>query len=228
MAILDLSGKTVKGPPTPDKDVDVMRKDIKEIVNLPRHSESGGMTAPVETVAGPLEVSSIKVSDKLFSAVNPGSYSGDTNVSFKSGTATMKDKKFAKLKVDPTDTLTMLGAGDFPVSELYVPDGKKMVQAIAKTPAKGDSWGWSNLGDFSLVDATGNKFKPNGAAAKVKVEGADRMSAIYDSDNPVPSIGGGDGRVYDVYLYFNVPGGTKVKELDWQDKPIKAADVTVP
>jgi len=227
MARMDLSGRTVKGPPTFDKNVEVVRKEI-DLKNIARRSDTGEVQKNVDTVEGPIEVTSLKVSDKLFSAVNPGAYSGDQNVSFRSGTATMKDKKFAKLSVSPTDTLVLLKQGEFPITDLYVPAGKKMVQAIGKTPPKGENWAWTDLSKFDLVDATGNKYKPNGAAAKVKVEGQDRMEASYDSDNPIQSMGSGDGRAYDVYLFFNVPDGTKITQLNFEDKPIKAQNVTVP
>jgi hypothetical protein len=137
----------------------------------------------------------------------------------------MKNKKFQKLVVNPTDALKMLGQGDNPLTDLYVPEGRKMVQAVAKAPAKGDSFGWTDLSSFDLVDSSGVKYKPNGAAARVKVTGADRMIANYDSDNPVGSIEKSEGRAYDVYLFFNVPTGTQITQLNFQDKPISDKDI---
>jgi hypothetical protein len=225
MARIDLGGKSIKGAPTFNKDVEVKRKDVEAFKNLPKRTETGESRAAVQTSAGPLDVTSIKVSDKLFAPVNPGPYQGDTNVSFRSGNATMKDKKFQKLVVNPTDALKMLGQGDNPLTDLYVPDGRKMVQVVAKAPAKGDSFGWTDLSSFDLVDSSGVKYKPNGAAARVKVTGADRMIANYDSDNPVGSIEKSEGRAYDVYLFFNVPTGTQITQLNFQDKPISDKDV---
>lgn len=225
MARMDLGGKSIKGAPTFSKDVEVKRKDIEAFKMLPKRTETGESRAAVQTSAGPLDVSAIKVSDKLFAPVNPGPYQGDSNVSFRSGNAAMKDKKFQKLVVNPTDALKMLGQGDNPLTDLYVPEGRKMVQVVAKAPAKGDSFGWTDLSSFDLVDSSGVKYKPNGAAARVKVTGADRMIANYDSDNPVGSIEKSEGRAYDVYLFFNVPTGTQITQLNFQDKPISDKDV---
>jgi hypothetical protein len=227
MAQMDLSGKEIKGPPVYSKDVEVLRKPLDQMKTMPRHGESGN-EASAETAAGsPLQFSSIKVSSKLFSAVFPGAYNGDSNVSFKSGNATMKNKKFQKLVVNPDSTIKELGTGDFPVTDLYVPDGKKMVQ-IAGKPNGDDQWAWGNLSAYELVDATGNKYKPNGAVAEVRQQSVPKMVCNYDADNSAQNISTADGRPTNVFLLFNVPDGTQVKELDFNSQPIYSKSLKVP
>ncbi|HEX3357056.1 MAG TPA: CvpA family protein [Tepidisphaeraceae bacterium] len=228
MAQLDLSGRTVKGPPNLSKDVEVIRKPLPQAEHLPKRGENGDLQASVETVAGPLDVTDITVNDKLFAAVNPGMYQGDqSNITFRSGVASMRQKKFAKLTVNPTDAVKMLGMGDNATTDLFVPDGKKMVQVVAKTPAKGDAWAWADLNSFELLDASGTKYKPNGALAELKQTGQNKMVANYDADTPVQSVNKEDGRPGQVFMIFNVPTGTQITQILYQGKPIFAKNVTV-
>ena len=100
-----------------------------------------------------------------------------------------------------------------------------MVQVVAKRRRRVIR-SEADLSSFDLVDSSGVKYKPNGAARACKVTGADRMIANYDSDNPVGSIEKSEGLArYDVYLFFNVPTGTQITQLNFQDKPISDKDV---
>jgi hypothetical protein len=227
MAQLDLSDRTVKGPPTLSKDVEVLRKPLPQAEHLPKRNENGDLQAAVDTVAGPLDVSDITVNDKLFAPVNPGMYQGDqSNITFASGTASMRQKKFAKLTVNPTQAVKLLGMGDNATSEFFVPDGKKMVQVLAKTPAKGDAWAWAELNSFELLDDHGTKYKSNGAVAELKQTGQNKMVANYDADNPVSSVDKEDGRPGQVFMLFNVPAGVQITQVLYQGKPLFAKNVT--
>ena len=184
MAQLDLGGKVIKGPPTYSKDVEVIRKPLDQAQHLPKRSESGELQAHVDTVAGPIQISKIEVSDKVFTPINTGNYDGDpATVQFSSGNATMHQKKFQKLTVNATDTIAKLGMGDSANSNLFVPDGKKIVQAVGKPPpGTDDAWAWTDLNKFELVDSNGNQYKPHGAFAQVSQTGTSRMVANFDAD----------------------------------------------
>jgi hypothetical protein len=228
MAILDLGGKVIKGAPTPSKDVEVIRKPLDQAEHLPKRSESGELRAHVDVAAGPLEISKIEVSDKVFAPINTGNYDGDpATVAFSSGNATMHQKKFQKLTVNTNDPLAKLGAGDFANSNLFVPDGKKIVQAVGKPPAgTDDAWAWADLTQFELVDSNGNKYKPHGAFAQVNQTGTSRMAANFDADNEVASVQKQDGRPGQVHIAFVVPAGTKITQLNYAGKPISTKELT--
>ena len=232
MAQMDLAGREVKGAPVYSKDLDqgVLRKPLETAKNLPKHGETASANSAQPggeaTATGPIQVSGMKVGNKLFSAVYPGQFSGDSNVSFAAGNGAMKNKMFQKLVVNASKTTKELAEGDFPVTDFYVPDGKKMVQVTGKV--SGDPWGWNNLGAFDLVDAAGVKYKPNGAMVEISQLSIPKMITNYDADNAVPNVGQEDGKVNRVHLLFNVPDGTQIKELDYNGQPIYAKGVKVP
>src|SRR6185436_10923687 len=148
---------------------------------------AAGGTPEVATGEGPFEFGSKKISTEMPSEVNVGPHDGDTDVTFPSGTGTLKDGKLSKLDVKPSVSIAQLGTGDNKIQEL-ASDGK-MVQVIGtpSTKANDNPWEWADkLGQFELVDNAGKSYKPRGAWVQVKMTSGnfeDRVAAKYDADS---------------------------------------------
>jgi hypothetical protein len=228
MGVVDLGGKTITPGVEPAENVGPVRKKSlpapKGAASVQQHALPASEQLLVDAKA--------EVSDKLFTEINVGSWEENSELTFGSGKANLKDKKFVKLTVEPTQTLALLKQGEYTTAQFFVPPGMKMVQVNAKPPpqAPPDPWSWADqLSSFELVDATGNqKFKPNGAWAKLSAAGGQqKMVGQYDSAAPVASITPGEGRPLDVWLAFLVPENTKLKELQFKGKPLQAVDLEV-
>ena len=239
MAQMELAGKTVKPAVTASKDVEVNRKPLPQLKGrtIVRASDGGGgggkeQSASAENAPSPIDGIAITHSAKLLRPLSVGPYQGDpANTTIGSGNAVVSKKKFKKLVLAPQENLTELQKGEFPMEEFFVPSGKGMVRVSGKAgkAVGNDRWAWaSSLGSFELVDATGNHHKPNGAMARVTVEGNDRIVANYDAENPVDHVEKSDGTPFDVLILFNVPSGTQVTQVLYDGKPISAKGVKVP
>jgi hypothetical protein len=220
MARIDLSSVKIVPPLAEDKTINVIRKT--------------GAPAPTATVATPADLGNaspftfdhMDASAKLFTPIAVGLYDGDnTSVTFVSGTALIRGKKFAKLTLTATTPLSALGNGDNAVDELFVPAGMKAVQLVGSPPPKTDDpWTWAeHLGDFSITDSTDKPYKASGAIAKVMKSIQPMAVGAYDADAGVSTIAPtAEVRPTDVYLIFLVPDGVTLKELDYQGKRITA------
>jgi len=223
---IDLGGKTVAPTVTRSADVEVMRKaGVKE-----KDKKTGA--AEANPSLAPFTVSDVKISDKLFSNVNVGTPDANApNVQMKSGTATLKDKKFSKLRIEPVESIRIMSQGSFGIGSFYVPDKHRMVQVSGQPPAEGgEGWAWAdNIQKFSLTAGSGEIYRPAGAWAKVKQQGADRMAASYDSSGASVDVphSGGEGRPTDVWIAFIVPEGMQLKQLMYDNKPIRDVNLTV-
>jgi hypothetical protein len=169
----------------------------------------------------PIAFDKLEVSPRLFAPVNVGAPDEGSELTFASGSATVKDQKFTKLTVNTTQTVPLLSRGDYQISEFFAPSGIKVVQVVGK-PAGADPWTWAvKLGQFELTDSAGAKHKPRGGAAKVKgAQGSDRMVAVYDADQDVSDTPREDGRPTDVFIMFLVPEGTSLTELTFEGKRV--------
>jgi hypothetical protein len=232
LARIDLTDKPVSGPPPASPKFSIMRKVGLEPTKAPapgQHKSPGG--APqAEQGTAPVTILDVKPQATLFSGINVPNNTGG-QVTLKSGSATMTEKKFAKLAINATESLVIMRQGDFVITDLYVPSGKKMLQLSAQAPAgdQPDPWEWADkLGSFTLVDDKGTKYQPNGGWAKVKQQTTDKMVAQYDAANPVTSVPREDGRPLDVWVAFNVPSGVHIVDVQYEGKSVKAVDIQVP
>ncbi len=198
----------------------------------PAAASPAAATPPADAGAGAaaFQFAAIKVSPGLGFTINVGQHDGDSaEVKFNSGSATLADKKIAKLNVRPTDTLDDLKKGDYPAGDFVVPDGTKLVQVSGAVGGNAsDAWEWAtNLGSFELVDAAGTKYTPNGAWAKVTKAQAERMVGAYDSGNAVTTIAKDEGIPTDVTILFLVPDNTQLKALNYKGNKISDAVLNV-
>jgi len=230
MARIPLAGLFAKSPVVYSADVEVLRKDSEAFKKLPKRTEAGDLTASVETVSGPLEKINLELKSKIFSKLNPGTYQDGSDVNIGSGgTGTMQQKKFKKLNVDGSQSVKLISTGELATDELFVPDGKKMVQVVAKPPAKGDAWAWAGeLSKFELVDSGGNKYKANGGVARFKESSVDHMVAAYNAEGDVGSVPRAEGRAIDVWIVYNIPSGTQITGLQYDGKPLADKGIKVP
>ncbi|HMB96013.1 MAG TPA: CvpA family protein, partial [Tepidisphaeraceae bacterium] len=226
-ATVDLSGQAIK------RDVPTAPAEtIKRKQNLPPPKALTSLIATPAAVAEnvPFELSDIKVASDLFTPINVGSHENDSsNVTFASGTGTLHENKFARLEVQPMQTLTLLRQGDFPIQQLWSPPAQRIVQAIGSPPSRAESgWEWAdNLAKFELIDSNGGSFKPHGAWAKIKQGISDRMVARYDSVLQVNDVPRSEGRPTDVWIAFLVPQNSTLREFRFNGKRIKALDQQV-
>jgi hypothetical protein len=229
MAAVDLSGMKLSPAQSPDKTLNVVRKK-----NLPAPSASVASLAVAPADMGndsPFSFDHMDVSPTLFTPIAVGLYDGDnTAVTFASGTALVKGKKFAKLALTPTTPLAQLGSGDNAFDTLFVPPGMKAVQLIGFPPPKAnDPWAWAeHLSDFTVSDSTDKTYKPSGAMAKVMKSIQPMAVGAYDADageSSVPTTP--EVRPTDVWLIFLVPDTATLKELDYQGKRLTPLNASV-
>jgi hypothetical protein len=218
MGQVELGGKRLEPYPGPLENSALRKKNLPEPTAPPTAAAPGATPA---AASAPVSVDKVEVSDKLFTSVNVGALDDGQALTFASGTATLKDKKFQKLTINTTQTVALLSQGDYPTSEFFVPPGMKMVQIVGK-PGESDAWQWADkLAQFELSDETGAKHKPRGAWAKLKAaRGSDRMVARYDADADVNELSPEEGHPIEVTLAFLVPEGTKLKELLFDGKRV--------
>jgi hypothetical protein len=171
------------------------------------------------------------VSPNLFTPLNVNTPDAEANnLTLPWGTASLKEKKISKLKVNTTQSIKLMSTGSYAIAELYQPAGKRLVQIVGTPPPSGgDPWAWAtNLQELAITDDKGNVFKANGAVAKVTAEQSERMAGAYDADAPVASVEQEKGRPTDVYLLFVVPSGTHLKGVTHKGQPIAELEEVIP
>jgi hypothetical protein len=140
--------------------------------------------------------------------------------------ATLKDKKYQHLKVDPAAAVDKLGMGDFKTRDLYVPEGQILVQVLSTTPA--EEWTWAKKApDMKMTDSGGATHAPAGIWAIVSDGGVDKLYARYDGSpeyplsadlvNPVPA----QGHPTQIVVAFLIPAGTTPKDLTLEGHQVK-------
>jgi hypothetical protein len=238
---VDLSGKSIEPYPGPLEATVLQKRNVPEpkapgvagATGGGAAAPSGGAApsgAPADAAASPIVFAKAEVSNKLFTGVNVAA-PDDGEKTFPSGSASVREGKIAKLDVNMTQTVELLSRGDHARDEFYVPPGMKMVQVVGTAPpsAPPEPWDWADkLAQFELVDATGTKYKPNGAWAKVKgAQGSNRMVARYEAEAQVSDVPHEEGRPTDVWIAFLVPEGTQLTELQFDGKRVAAVDTKV-
>lgn len=192
--------------------------------------EAAAETPEPAAASVPLSIKTVSLSALLFSSINTGTAEKNANgLQVPSGTLSLKEAKFSKLAITPTQTLTLMKQGSYTVSELYAPAGQKVVQVQAEPPAGGaDAWGWADVvTEFSLKDSTGKVYKPNGAFAKVRTGREDRMVAAYDASAPISGVSRDESRPTEVYIAFVVPSGTTITSVDFKSTPMQTLQIAV-
>jgi hypothetical protein len=222
MARVDLSGQTIEGSVIASPLVSVLRKP--------------GATAIASVSEGqkqsPLRFVKTDLAARLPSAINVGTNELTvSNITLPvGGTASLRNKAFALLVLLGDQTTGRMQQGEYVVSELFQPQGQKMVQ-VATTPSSSgpgaDPWSWAGqLGQFELVDATGHRYKPNGAWAKVQEQGQDFLVAQYNADSPVLRVVPIKGTPTDVYLAYLVPAGTPLRQFTYRGLAVQTFEQT--
>lgn len=207
---VDLANKPVSPSMPASTDVALLRKpDVQKKIHPPE-----------EEVAAPLSYQDIQTSDKIFTEINVGTPDADVkDQQLNSGVVSLHGSKFTKLDINPTDTIQKMRQGGYPISELAAANGKVIIQISAR-PSGDNPWAWADtLGEFTLVDTDGHKYKPSGALAKLKAPtGQDKLAAEYNVATPVTSMSPVEGRPTDVWVIYQVPAGTHAKQWDYQGK----------
>ncbi|WP_428938800.1 CvpA family protein [Fontivita pretiosa] len=229
MGYIDLSGQEVRHEVPPAPQTGVMRKE-----SLPKPTVQPGAAGTAAAAAGtadqPFVMERLEISNRLFTEVNTAARDGDAQVTFASGSASIRDNRFHKLEVNPTQTIALLSRGDYVISELWSPPGTKVVQIAGAPPSRAkDPWEWADkLGQFELIDANGATYKPRGAWARLKQGPQDRMVARYNAEADVTSVEQfPEARPVDVWIAFVVPENTTLKELRFAGKRIRSLNQTV-
>ncbi|HEY1628538.1 MAG TPA: CvpA family protein, partial [Tepidisphaeraceae bacterium] len=157
-AIVDLSGQSIK------RELPPPGANIRRKTSLPAPKPMAGVVTPAPmAVAVPFEFDKLQISSTLFTDINVGRYDSDSaTLSFPAGTVTLREKKFAKLEVNPSLTLAQIGQGDYLVREFWTPPTARLVEAFGAPPSRSDSpWDWAdNLSKFELIDASGKSYRP--------------------------------------------------------------------
>jgi hypothetical protein len=228
MGYVDISGREVKRevPPSDSKDSVYRKKDLP----APKVAPGSGASAAKEISESPVEFQQLTVSDQIFNRINVGGHEGDTApVTFTSGKGKLRDKKIAQIEVDPMQSLTILAAGDFPMENLWVPPGNKIVQLYVY-PSSKSPWEWADkIKQFELMADKGGPFVPRGAFVKVKSGTTDMMIARWDAEKPLGEVPykAGDLRPTDVWIAFVVPENTTIKEVRFNKQRVKSVDQVV-
>jgi len=226
MGRVDLSGRRIEGAPPVNPAVGLQWKKL--VLDAKPAPPGAPARAAVDAAAAPADVRKAEVSANLFTKINVGMGDADVpSVTFPSGTASLKGRKFTKLRVDASQSIQLLSAGEYTVQELAAPEGRKIVQ-VQLVPKAADPWAWSDLTKFELDDSAGGKHKPLGAFVKLKQGTSDRMLAAFDVERGAEAIDQVEGRPLEVYLAFGVPSGVSLTGLKFNGKVISSLDTQVP
>jgi uncharacterized membrane protein required for colicin V production len=234
MAQVSLAGKQVSGSWSPAPGQALFdRRDLKRPAGI------GGLSAPALTPSegvappadAPLSITNLLFQDELpFEVGIPdGAPTGDFE--FPSGNGSRQGNRLATLTLNANQALSQMRGNGVSVKELHVPGGNKIAIVVATPPARAgaDAWAWaSNLGDFEIVDAGNNKFKPHGAFAKVMKATIEHAVGAWNALGPVSSIERTDGRPTDVYLLFVLPQGARPSAITWKGNVLRRVDAGEP
>jgi hypothetical protein len=157
-------------------------------------------------------------------AINVGTADPDAEVVTTAAAGHITGKKFDILDVDTSSdaaAISELPKGGFPISALFVPPGKRLVEVKMDLKPGGDPWAWaSELGNFAVVDSAGAISKPSGVVAAVAKAGApSKLLASYKATAEVTSVPKVEGATPDdIRLFFLVAADQKAKEMQYQGK----------
>jgi len=227
-AKLDLSGKQIDSNYTASPAINVMRKKLamEKIKIAPAPTAAAetptpaaakpkkGKSTPKPVAAAPAEnvpaisPDSAQVSPTI--AVKIGVTTIDENaqnLAVAGGTVSLKGSKLASVSIEPTQTLDKLQVGDNQLNELYVPDGKKLVQVKGAWPAAAAAMP-------KLVDSAGTELAANGYFTIVNTGGKSGLLMHYAPDQSVDSVTAPSGTPGATTFLFVVPDGTQFKQIN--------------
>ena len=225
--IVDLTGMSVKSSiPTPSeagpiRKVELIKEKSLDTAVTAAASPTGSPAMPAApSAAPPAAAASPENSAVLASPVarvsaelprNIGVTTTDVNaqnVSVAGGTVSLSDSRMELIKIDPTATLDKLAAGDNQIPDLFVPDGKKLVQVQATASAAD----WATKAEqLKLTDAGGTNYPCNGVYAVVTTGTGPAFFCRYDAKNPITGVSQPSGTVTTATYLFVVPTGTTIK-----------------
>jgi hypothetical protein len=234
-ARVDLGGKALDPNYIAASNINVMRKKLvldKLKLQPPAATPAVGTTpsAPTPTVkpkkgrtppkppseaaapapaAPPIAADSAKVSATISVKIGVTTIDENAqNLAVAGGTVSLKSSKFSAVVIDPSQPLDKLAQGDNQLSDVAVPDGKKLVQINGAWP--------SGISSMRLVDANGNEYAPNGLYTVVTNAGKQGLFMRYNvdqtlEDQPEPA---GMTPATPITFLFLVPAGTQLKQVN--------------
>jgi hypothetical protein len=233
----DQAAEPTPTPPAPETTATPTPTPTPTPTGRSRTPETPAPTTPTPDAGGggasadsPLVQPMIVPNPVLPVAVNVGTADADAEVVTTAAAGHITGKKFDILDVDTTSdaaAVSELPKGGFPISALFVPPGKRLVQVKVDLKAGVDAWAWaSELGSFTVVDGAGAGVKPSGVCAAVaKAGGPTRLLANYKANGEVTSANKVEGGTpSDIRLFFMIADGQKAKELQYQGKTVGALE----
>jgi len=224
LARFALAGKSIGNAPPDEGTVAVLRKPM--IVTQHRDSVESDAASRAGFVVNKVEQSSA-----LFVEIGIGD--ADPNaplVDVAGGKLTLRDRAISRLALTTATTLKELrGEGAF-VTQLWQPQGRKLVQVVGTPPAKTNNpWAWADrLLTFEIVDQDGVGYKPNGVLVKIKRGETDQLLGAYVADNILNAVPKRDeGRPTEVYMLFLVPQGKTITQVRAGGVSIKALNLNL-
>jgi hypothetical protein len=227
--VIDLQNQDVKRDPPPAVERSLFRKypppkklEVPPVITHTAAPEASAEESPFNSV-GTASLGGAFVTPITVKAADDAQ-----DVEIPGGKVTVRDKKLSRIQIDPTAPLTSIANGDPQISELDVPEGKKLVQITAETKAS-DRWAWAGkIAQTELVDAAGASYKPNGAWAKVRTgEGENRLVARYDMDAPLSAIPTSENGPTEIGYLFVVPSGVTIQEMRVDGKRVASPTLQV-
>ena len=197
-----------------------------EQINNPNPTNPATPTAGADNGwnAAPLEKPAVLPVNMLPNPISAGTADADGVLATTAASGHFTARQFDSLEVDASNdgaTVAELGKGESQISQLMVPQGKRMVQVKLSVKAGADPWAWAaTLGDYAVADAAGATYKPNGVwAAVTAANGAQKLLINYKATAPVPSVNKAEGKLTNVTFIYLLPSDQKAKELQYQGKP---------
>ncbi|HEY7115659.1 MAG TPA: CvpA family protein [Tepidisphaeraceae bacterium] len=173
-----------------------------------------------------LDQPTLTVTNKLPYALGVGTGDADADVATTAVSGHLTGKKFDVLETDlssPDSVIANLGKSPPTVQELFVPQGKRMVQVTLKTVAAAgeDPWAWATLGpqNTTVVDGRNIPTKPSGIYYNVKQGGAEKLMATYRANVEGVNVSPIQGATVDsITLIFLMEADQRAKELQFLGK----------
>lgn len=247
MARVDLSGERIKGRPSRDENIDVMRKPMVIDPNWapgqpfpqsspppppppPQQPAPGAQSTaqPAPAAAKPsFQYTSATVSADLPVPITaPAGATGFTQVP--GGTASLKEGKADSLDVTSSKAAQTQATT---IAQALVPAGQVMVKVDGSAaPTATSPWQCVTEADqIELVDSTGKHYQPFGVYATYGAGRVDKFVMQYVSKRSISGVTqpqDAAGGPKDVTFMFLVPQGTTINELDDHQQKIQQLSLT--
>jgi hypothetical protein len=188
-------------------------------------SKPGVPTEENGWLKSPLVNPAVVGGDKIPYPIGVGTSEASADVAGAGFDGHLTGKKFDTLNTDVASaesTPPALAKAAPTVDELFVPEGKRMVQVKFKNVGT-NPWIWRAMSDRFQVYCEGTKttYGPYGAYGMLKPPsgGPDRVFAIYRATTQLGKFPEPQGKVDEVTLIYLVPAGQKVSEARFESRP---------